>query len=456
MKEFKLSTDLFSIPYGEKFIIYAPLRRIVFLANKPAVEFLNKMEGDELSKEEIEGNYEILGRLEQAGIINNHADSIPSEIKNNRFLPTYITIIPTTDCNLRCVYCYATAGDKIKNMDWGIAKAGIDLSISSALKLKKKSFSLGFHGGGEPTLRWKLLRKCIDYAKQMGNDNSLKPRFSIVTNGVLTEHQANFIGQNINSILVSVDGPKDIQDRQRPKSNGHGSSEEVFTTLKRLDELGIRYGIRSTITEYSVNRMTEIIDFFHQNFHNVIGIQFEPLFGCGRSISSRWKAPSNEAFIKNYIKAKKKADRYHLKLRYSGSDLSRVSIRFCGAAGNNCYVTPDGFISSCIEVTSEDDPRSKLFFYGKFNKKTSEFDIDKKQLMKLRNMIVQNMWDCQKCFLKWNCAGDCLAKRFYQKGEKNAEGPRCEINRLLAFIRLKELLDAKKFVNSDALHSILT
>ncbi len=451
VKKFKITTDLFSIPCEDQFMIYAPLKRTVFLVNEPAVELLTRMKEGELSEKEIENNYEIFEQLEEEGIVNNPGNDLPSEIKDDRFLPTQVTLIPTTNCNLRCVYCYARAGEKIKNMDWEVAKASIDMSISSALKLKNKSFHLGFHGGGEPTLRLNFLRKCIKYAEKEGNAKSLEPKFSIVTNGVMEKDKADFMAQNIDNVLFSVDGPKDVQDKQRPMPNGDGSSKNVFKTIERFDELGIRYGIRSTITQYSVDRMTEIIDFFHENFQSVEHIQFEPLFGCGRSLDSGWKAPSEEAFIENYDKAKKKASSHRLNLRYSGADLERISTRFCGAAGDNCYVTPDGFISSCIEVTSNEDPRSKLFFYGEYSKEKKKFEVDKEQLLKLRNTIVENMESCQKCFLKWNCAGDCLAKRFYKKDDEPLEGPRCEINRALALIKLKEIIDSPDFNKIDAI-----
>jgi len=64
---------------------------------------------------------------------------------------TLMFIFPTTNCNLRCKYCYARGGERKFNINLELAKKGIDFF----LKLKKdpKSLCVRFQGGAESLLR---------------------------------------------------------------------------------------------------------------------------------------------------------------------------------------------------------------------------------------------------------------------------------------------------------------
>lgn len=60
-------------------------------------------------------------------------------------VPSLIVLNLTTDCNMRCKYCYASAGDKCNYMQ---AKTSINL-ITQLHKLKKgQKIKILFHGGG--------------------------------------------------------------------------------------------------------------------------------------------------------------------------------------------------------------------------------------------------------------------------------------------------------------------
>ena len=63
------------------------------------------------------------------------------------FSPTYVTLMPTLNCNLRCTYCYSSGGeDTNEDMSFDVAKASIDMIVKNA----DKKVKLSFHGGGEP------------------------------------------------------------------------------------------------------------------------------------------------------------------------------------------------------------------------------------------------------------------------------------------------------------------
>ena len=66
---------------------------------------------------------------------------------------------------------------------------------------------------------------------------------------------------------------------------------------------------------------------------------------------------------------------------------------------------------------------------------------DYEKIKSLRQFSVENLDYCSDCFCKWHCAGDCISKVFDRSGSFNHEGSsRCELNRELTFLKIKELL----------------
>ena len=132
-----------------------------------------------------------------------------------------------------------------------------------------------------------------------------------------------------------------------------------------------------------------------------------------------------------------------MKLYYSGGSISKLTDRFCGASGENFFVTTDGNITSCLEIIYKEDSASKIFFYGRYNKNSKKVEIFNKKLKLLSLRTVDKLKNCQSCFCKWHCAGDCLA-RGYKKHNSlfKAGGDRCLINReIIKYILLRYLND---------------
>lgn len=175
----------------------------------------------------------------------------------------------TQDCNLRCKYCIFNEdydrfrGFSNTHMDWSTAKAAIDYGLTYS----GEEFILGFYGG-EPLLNWKLIKQCIEYAKQM--QGAKKITYSFTSNfTMLTDEMAKYIASLDDvQILCSLDGPKEIQDRYRVSAGQIGSFDQTLSGLKRLiDELKERassnIAIHSVITPpHTKKRLDSIKSFF--------------------------------------------------------------------------------------------------------------------------------------------------------------------------------------------------
>lgn len=76
-------------------------------------------------------------------------------------------LLMTNQCQLRCVYCYAAAGElPHEALTTEQGRAAIDIVCQNAITLHQPQFEISFHGGGEPTFAWQVLKECATYARQ--------------------------------------------------------------------------------------------------------------------------------------------------------------------------------------------------------------------------------------------------------------------------------------------------
>jgi uncharacterized protein len=142
----------------------------------------------------------------------------------------------TETCNLRCGYCSYSGrylykrSHSPKNMSWSIARKAVDYLLSHSQDRKK--ISVGFYGG-EPLLRFDLIQKTVQYIKKTSGEKHV--RFNFTTNGTLiTDAIIDFLAENEIRVLISLDGPKDVNDRYRLFRNGQGSYDKIIKNLERI------------------------------------------------------------------------------------------------------------------------------------------------------------------------------------------------------------------------------
>jgi uncharacterized protein len=149
-----LASELFSIPLDDdKYIIYAPLRKSAFIGNSAVVNFLADLkEHPELLAKSSQGK--LIQFLRSIGTISDEPEIKPITSFSGVPKPVTITLFLTNACNLRCTYCYASAGDApTHHMSLDVAKHGIDFIINNAVTQNVPYIRITYHGGGEPSLR---------------------------------------------------------------------------------------------------------------------------------------------------------------------------------------------------------------------------------------------------------------------------------------------------------------
>lgn len=166
---------------------------------------------------------------------------------------TQLILNVTESCNMRCKYCvysgtyFYERPHTNKNMSFATAKKAIDFFLRHSTKSKKRYIT--FYGG-EPLLNFKLIKKCIDYTNSKKIENI---RYNLTTNGtLLTDKTIKYFIKNKVSVLISLDGPKEVHDKYRVFANQKGSFSKIISGVEKIIGLDPDYfktyvGFSSTI-----------------------------------------------------------------------------------------------------------------------------------------------------------------------------------------------------------------
>lgn len=420
--------DLHILPIPEtedldKFVIFRPLLGLAFVGNEALVNLAINVGKQMEADIEPDGPTEIIAFLRRVGFLQPDPPSpLPTPAT---FWPTMAVLLMTNQCQLRCTYCYAAAGERpAEALSVEQGKTAIDTVCANAEALSRPSFEVSFHGGGEPTFAWQTLQTCTAYARQ----KSLTAKISLTSNGVWSTRQREWIVNNIDSVTISLDGDPETQNRQRPFASGTGSAAIVMETVAALDQHRIPYGIRMTATppwEPFVDGVRYIC-----TETGCRSIQVEPTFNTQRGGHGAPQDTEHLAFAEAFITAATIANEAGRQLVYSGARLGTIITSFCTAPYNALIVSPGGTLVSCYEVTDATHPLAPISTIGHLAAET--FRVDETARARLHTLIAERRAACRDCFCYWSCAGDCYTRTFGPEVNGHQKrGVRCVMNKTI-------------------------
>jgi len=316
-------------------------------------------------------------------------------------------------------------------MSSNILEQSIQFAFESAKQNKLKGINVSFAVGGEPTMDWNLFTQCVNRLEQAEEKYSVPIHLSMTTNGYYGQVKRRFIAEHLDSVLLSFDGPVDIQNLHRPALGGKPSYPLVLQSARFFLQNVQSFAIRSTVSNYSVQRMPEIVEFFLKQFGNKYDLIFEPLVPLGRAIRNAHlvSEPSQEEFVTYYIQSKELAKKNGLEIKTSAANHKRLVTSFCGAMSIPSFtVTTTGTITTC-----ERDSTGENYGYGRFDPDTQTFVFDEQRIHDNISLLSLPQ-KCNNCFCKWHCAGDCPDLR-------TINYDRCYVNRRLVQYELESTLN---------------
>ncbi len=187
--------------------------------------------------------------------------------KNLSACLTDLTINLTSNCNLRCVYCWNDHGKysnarflKGKTVESGKEAKNAYMPVEIALKAvdtlvrlrgSDKDLVVDFYGG-EPLLNLTTLMATVDYCRENQSKWKINFHFLLATNGtLLTSSIAKKLLNKGVQIAVSIDGPKVVHDHNRPFIDRTGSFDTISANLKKMPKAIIKRLVgRATVTPF--------------------------------------------------------------------------------------------------------------------------------------------------------------------------------------------------------------
>lgn len=165
----------------------------------------------------------------------------------------YFHLVLTDACNLSCKYCRAKAFEDLVESEQERAQIidenlpvdlEFDLNLLYEFLKKDPAATLTFYGG-EPLLRSDLIAQIVK--------ESPVQRFMIQTNGLLLDQLPPEITNRFTTILVSLDGRKELTDSNR----GAGVYERVMKNVRTIRSNGYTGEL---IARMTVTEDTDIVD----------------------------------------------------------------------------------------------------------------------------------------------------------------------------------------------------
>ena len=348
--------------------------------------------------------------LKQNGIIvkDDYADikalkkiktTINSNIKNKI---TLMYIIPNNNCNLMCKYCFIGKlnNKNPKKMSSDTMKNAVDKFASHLKEIKAEKGEIVFYGG-EPLISFDLIKECVEYSKT----KKYNFKYSIVSNATLiTEEIADYIRDNNIGIGISIDGPKEVTDKNRIFEKDLASVYDIV--IKKIDLLISRkvdFGLSITIAEEFLDSQDQFIEWLKKL--DIKGISYNLLHYTSKT--KGWKK-----YYKRATKFLIKSNNELYNLGFREDRIKRKYYAFyerdfkysdCGArGGNQVSVKRNGDITICLGYWNS--PENEIGNINKINI-SDVFKKDNYKKWYINTPINNDI--CQKCDALFLCGGGC-------------------------------------------------
>lgn len=147
-------------------------------------------------------------------------------------------VIMNMDCNLDCVYCFeGSQKGKTRYMTPETADKLVAFIERNHLA-PGRTVSLTFYGG-EPLMSLEMIISIATRIRERAQACNAEFSFNLVTNGtLLTEKTARTLGAlGLKRAKVTLDGPPESHDAQRPFVSGTGSFRTILDNIKAVCDL---------------------------------------------------------------------------------------------------------------------------------------------------------------------------------------------------------------------------
>ena len=323
--------------------------------------------GDQFSEEDIKTSVAECEKLKADGMLftrDVYENAIDTFTKNRQTVVKALCLHIAHDCNLACRYCFAEEGEyhgRRALMSYEVGKKALDFLVANSGS--RRNLEVDFFGG-EPLMNWKVVKELVAYGRELEKQYDKHFRFTLTTNGVLlNEEVQEFVNREMDNVVLSLDGRKEVNDRMRPFRNGKGSYDLIVPKFQKLAESRNqqKYYIRGTFTRNNLDFSKDVEHFADLGFEQV---SIEPVVGEDTDPYAIQKEDLPQIFeeydrlAKEMIKRHKEGrgfNFFHFMIDLEGGPCVSKRLSGCGSGTEYLAVTPWGDLYPCHQFVGQEE-----------------------------------------------------------------------------------------------------
>lgn len=322
------------------------------------------------------------------------------------------------DCNLACRYCFAEEGEyhgRRALMDYETGKKALDFLVANSGA--RRHLEVDFFGG-EPLMNFETVKRLVAYGRELEKQYPKEFRFTITTNGVLLNDEImEFCNREMDNVVLSIDGRKEVHDRMRPFRGGQGSYDVIIDKFLRFAaqrrEKGLKYYVRGTYTRWNTDFAADVIHLADLGFDQ---ISMEPVVAPPEApYSLRLEdipvlKEQYDILAREMIKREKEGkgfNFFHFMIDLTGGPCVYKRLSGCGSGTEYLAVTPWGDFYPCHQFVGIEE-----FLMGNTDEGIKRTDL----VNSFKCVNVYSKKECRSCFARFYCSGGCTANAWQFTG----------------------------------------
>lgn len=322
-------------------------------------------------------------------------------------------------CNLDCEYCFASQGKyhgERALMSFEVGKRALDFLVENSGD--RHNLEVDFFGG-EPLMNWQVVKDLVAYARSIEKQHDKCFRFTLTTNGMLVDDEViEFSNREMDNVVMSLDGRKEINDHFRKTAGGVGSFDIIVPKFVKFAKArGEKdYYIRGTFTHNNPDFMKDIEVMLDLGFDR---LSMEPVV-CPPDSPYALTEEDKKIVCRQYeLLAEKMIERrragtpfvfYHYMLDLEHGPCIYKRLSGCGSGTEYMAVTPTGELYPCHQFVGDKDYLMGDVFNGVTNTAVRD---------KFKRCNVYSKPECADCWARLYCSGGCAANSYHATGDIN-------------------------------------
>lgn len=341
----------------------------------------------------------------------------------------HLILMPSEECNFRCVYCYETFPRD--RMEPGVIEGVKRLVADRAPRLKTLVVSWF---GGEPLRAADIVGDLSEAFIAVSKEHGFNYVANMTTNGYYLDlaMAEKMVKWQVNKLQITLDGLQEDHDRLRVLADGGGTFERIMDNVMaiRQSSLPLNVILRVNFDPLSLPKIPQLTADLERRVggDQRFRVFFRPVGKWGGPNDSNLTVCDDRDSQISMLEADSLALEYNLPV-FSLEEFSSPFGSVCYAAKPNSFVVgADGTVYKCTVALTNDLNR-----VGKVHP-DGRLELDPEKFALWVTSDDRNDTVCQKCFFRPACQGAACPLIRIETGERPCPAEKRHIKRVMQIL----------------------